>query len=103
MFERNRGYKRLSGGEKVVVNIGLRLGFSKIIRMRAQTNIGLIVLDEPFGFLDDYNKDLVSRVLTLILKWFNQVLVISHVNQVQDFPQVINVRKSSEGYSYILH
>jgi len=98
---RERSYKRLSGGEKVVANIGLRLGFSKVIRYRSKINLGLITLDEPFGFLDNHNKYLVQKVLTLILNWFDQILVISHVDHIQDFPQIITVRKTEDNISYV--
>lgn len=99
---KERNYKRLSGGEKAVVNIGLRLGFSKVIRLKSKTNIGFIVLDEPFGFLDEHNKNLIAKILNIVLDWFDQIIVISHVDKVQDFPKVINVRKNIEDVSYVV-
>jgi len=96
-----RSYKRLSGGQQTIVNIGLRLGFSKVIKKRAKTNIGFVVLDEPFGVLDEYSKTLVRRMLTLMLDWFEQVIAISHVDSIKEFPNIITVRFSPEKISYI--
>ena len=96
-----RSYKRLSGGQRTIANIALRLGFSKIIQARAKSHIGFVVLDEPFGALDEKNRELVSRMLTVMLQWFKQIFVISHVDNIKDFPHVINVGMTSDSVSYI--
>jgi DNA repair exonuclease SbcCD ATPase subunit len=98
---KTRSYKRLSGGQQTIVNIGLRLGFSKVIKAWANTDVGFVVLDEPFGSLDKENRELVKRLLTKMLDWFEQVLVISHVESIDEFPYVILVKMAPEGYSYI--
>lgn len=98
---KERSYKRLSGGQKTVANIGLRLGFSKIIQARAKSNIEFVVLDEPFGALDENNRELVSRMFTVMLQWFKQIFVISHVQNVRDFPNTINVGMTLDNVSYI--
>lgn len=98
---KERNYKRLSGGQKTVANIGIRLGFSKIIQARANSNIEFVVLDEPFGSLDENSRELVTRMLSVMLEWFKQIFVISHVQNVKEFPNVINVGFTPEGVSYI--
>jgi DNA repair exonuclease SbcCD ATPase subunit len=98
---KERRYKRLSGGQRTVANIGIRLGFSQVIKRRADTNIELIVLDEPFGALDEENRELVKTVLAVVQEWFKQIIVISHVGGVETFPNVITVRYSPERGSYI--
>lgn len=98
---KERRYKRLSGGQRVVVNIGIRLGFSHVIKKRANSNIDLIVLDEPFGALDEENRDLIKTVLANMQQWFKQILVISHVGGVEYFPRLIKVRYSPDRISYI--
>ena len=98
---KSRSYKRLSGGQRTIANIALRLGFSKIIQARAKSHIGFVVLDEPFGALDEKNRELISRMLTVMLQWFKQILVISHVDNIKDFPHVICVGMTSDGVSYI--
>lgn len=103
-FEKNgkyRSYKRLSGGQKTIVNIGLRLGFSKIISQQTQSNIQFIVMDEPFGALDEENRSLIKKILTLILEYFNQVLVITHTEDAESFPNLITVHMNQDEISYI--
>jgi DNA repair exonuclease SbcCD ATPase subunit len=99
---KERSYKRLSGGEKVVVNIGLRLGFSQVIMAKAQTQINFIILDEPFGPLDENSKELIKSVLATISKWFNQIIVISHDDSIRSFPNLIQIGKTDESTSYIM-
>jgi len=96
-----RSYKRLSGGQKTVVDIGLRLGFSHVITTRTACHMGLIVLDEPFGALDTKNRTLVERVLSSLTQMFTQILVISHVGNIEVYPHVITVRMNSDNISYI--
>jgi len=103
-FEKNgkyRSYKRLSGGQKTIVNIGLRLGFSKVISQQTQSNIQFIVMDEPFGALDEENRSLVKKILTLISEYFNQILVITHTEDAESFPNLITVHMNSDECSYI--
>jgi exonuclease SbcC len=97
----DRSYKRLSGGTKAVVNICIRLAFSFIIMNRAKTNLQFIVLDEPFGSLDEENRTLIKGIFSLLSTFFKQIIVISHTDDINEFPNVIQVRKSIEGISYI--
>jgi DNA repair exonuclease SbcCD ATPase subunit len=88
---KRRNYKRLSGGQRTIANLALRLGFSKVIACRTGVHIDFVILDEPFGYLDSYTRDLIKKVLTELSKWFRQILVISHVDNVQDFPNIIKI------------
>ncbi|HRZ18483.1 MAG TPA: SMC family ATPase [Methanofastidiosum sp.] len=96
-----RSYKRLSGGQKTVANIAIRLGFSKVIALKTQTNIRFIVMDEPFGALDGENRNLIKKILTLISESFNQILVITHTEDSENFPNIITVRMTPDEISYI--
>lgn len=98
---RERKYKRLSGGQRVIADIGIRLGFSHVIKLRANSSIDLIVLDEPFGSLDEENRELIKSVFANMLEWFKQILVISHVGNIEYFPNIIEVRYSPDRISYI--
>lgn len=89
-----RSYKRLSGGQKTIVNVGIRLAFSKVIATRCKTYIGFIAMDEPFGALDEENRDLIKKVLTIISEYFKQILVITHTSDVNDFPNIITVKSA---------
>jgi len=96
-----RSYKRLSGGQKTVVDLGLRLGFSQVIMTRSACTTGLVVLDEPFGALDSRNRQLVDSMLMELSRIFKQIIVISHVGDVDLYPNIITVRMNSQNISYI--
>ena len=98
---KTRGYKRLSGGQRTVVNIGLRLGFSKILMKRAKTQLQFLVLDEPFGALDASNRLLIKKVLKSLSDQFKQIFIITHTEDESDFQNVIRVKMTSDACSYI--
>ena len=99
---RNRNYKRLSGGERTIVNIAIRLGFCKEISYRASTHIGFVCLDEPFGALDEENRNLVKEIFSVLSNTFNQILIITHTEDSSNFPSLITVRKDKDDISYII-
>jgi len=98
---RNRNYKRLSGGERTIVNIAIRLGFCKEISYRASTHIGFVCLDEPFGALDEENRNLVKEIFSVLSNTFNQILIITHTEDSSNFPSLITVRKDVNDVSYV--
>jgi exonuclease SbcC len=76
-------YKRiLSGGEEDVVALSLRLAFSEMIQERHGVSISLLILDEVFGSLDEDRRHLLVERLRLLRNRFDQVLVISHIEEV---------------------
>jgi DNA repair exonuclease SbcCD ATPase subunit len=99
--DKERSYRMLSGGQKTVANLGLRLAFSKIISEKTNSISEVIVLDEPFGYLDAYSRDLVKNVLSDLQKYYRQIIVISHIDNVTEFPNIINVRMENNK-SYIV-
>ena len=58
-------------------------------------------LDEPFGALDEDNRDLVSKMLNVMLDWFDQIFIISHVQNMKEFPNIINIGMTQDKISYI--
>ena len=89
--DKERSYRMLSGGQKTIANLGLRLGFSR--KIAEQTNVAsqFILLDEPFGYLDEHHRDLVKNVLADLQKYYRQIIVISHIDNVPNFPHIIKV------------
>lgn len=96
-----KSYKRLSGGQKVIANIGLRLGFSKVIMERSGTNIEFVAMDEPFGALDEKNRGLVKSVLSMMSEYYKQILVITHTKDANDFPNLLRIDMTPDGVSFI--
>lgn len=99
--DKERSYRMLSGGQKTIANIGLRLAFSKIISEKTNSISEVIILDEPFGYLDEYSRDLIKNVLSDLQKYYRQIIVISHIDNVTEFPNIINV-KMENNKSYIV-
>ena len=96
-----RNYKLLSGGQKSICAIGLRIGFSKIIAQKSKVSLNFLVLDEIFGSLDDFNRSEVMKTLTSLVKHFPQILVITHTGENTIFPNLLKVQMDSFGISTI--
>lgn len=77
----------ISGGEEDVVALSLRLALSELIQERHGMPMTLLILDEVFGSLDAERRQHVMDRLAALKTRFTQMLVISHIeeiNQVAD-------------------
>ena len=74
----------LSGGEEDLCNLVLRLAVSQMIAERAGQAFSLLVLDEVFGSLDEARRGNVISLLRRLQDQFEQVIVITHIEQVRD-------------------
>ncbi len=82
----------ISGGEEDLCNLVLRLAISQMIAERSGQSFSLLVLDEVFGSLDDTRRDNVVALLRRLNDQFEQVIVITHIEQVRDgLDQVLQV------------
>lgn len=93
----------ISGGEEDVVALSLRLALSELIQERNGRPMSLFILDEVFGSLDAERRQSVLDRLASLKGRFNQVLVISHIeeiNQVAD--QALYLCRNSETRSTVV-
>ena len=74
----------ISGGEEDLCNLVLRLAISQMIADRAGQAFSLLVLDEVFGSLDDTRRGNVMDLLRRLSDRFEQVIVITHIEQVRE-------------------
>jgi exonuclease SbcC len=74
----------VSGGTEDVAAIAMRLAVSQMIAERAGHPLSLLVLDEPFGSLDEVRRGNVLSLIRRLGGVFEQVLVISHVAETRD-------------------
>jgi exonuclease SbcC len=74
----------ISGGEEDLANLVLRLAISQMIAERAGQAFSLLVLDEVFGSLDDVRRQHVVALLRRLHDRFEQVIVITHIDDVRD-------------------
>jgi len=74
----------ISGGEEDVANLVLRLAVSQMIAERAGQPLSVLILDEVFGSLDSQRRSGVLDLLQKLRSRFDQVLLITHVEDVRE-------------------
>ncbi|HEY0930831.1 MAG TPA: SMC family ATPase [Gemmatimonas sp.] len=74
----------ISGGEEDLCNLVLRLAISQMIADRAGQAFSLLILDEVFGSLDENRRANVVELLKHLHDRFEQVIVITHIEQVRE-------------------
>lgn len=74
----------ISGGTEDIVALAQRLSISQMIAQRAGHPLSLLMLDEPFGSLDDVRRGNVLALLDSLKGTFEQTLVSTHVDEVKN-------------------
>lgn len=88
------GMDRFSGSETDLANLALRVAISEHVRFQSGGAVGLLVLDEVFGPLDDERKERMLLALERLKGHFRQVLVVTHASEVKEqLPNAIEVVK----------
>jgi exonuclease SbcC len=88
------GLDRFSGSEIDLANLALRVAISEHIHFQSGGSVGLLVLDEVFGPLDDDRKTRMLLALERLRGRFRQVLVVTHDAEIKDqLPNAIEVVK----------
>jgi exonuclease SbcC len=87
--------ERFSGSETDLANLALRVAISTHLSRVSGADLGMMVLDEVFGSLDQERKDLMVRTMGRVAGRFHQLFVITHSEQLKDrFPVAIQVMKT---------
>ena len=88
------GMDRFSGSEIDLANLALRVAISEHVRFQSGGAVGLLVLDEVFGPLDDERKERMLLALERLRGRFRQVLVVTHDSGIKEqMPTAIEVVK----------
>ncbi|MCU4184063.1 SMC family ATPase [Acidiferrimicrobium sp. IK] len=88
------GLDRFSGSEIDLANLALRVAISEHIRFQSGGSVGLLVLDEVFGPLDEERKERMLGALERLRGRFRQVLVVTHDGSIKEqLPNAIEVVK----------
>lgn len=86
---------RFSGSETDLANLALRVAISTHLSRVSGADVGMMVLDEVLGSLDEERKDLMVQTLGRLSSRFHQLFVITHAERVKDqFPASILVQKT---------
>ncbi len=89
--------KRFSGSEVDLANLALRIAISECVTLQSGGAVGLLVLDEVFGPLDQARRGRLLDALTNLQTRFKQVLVVTHADDVKEqLPSSIEVRVTGE-------
>ena len=91
-----------SGGEKDLVNIGLRMAISRLLTRKSGETLKFVVLDEPFGSLDiNYRENVMSGLLKLH-EDFAQIFLVTHVDDLKESLQTVyRVTENGDGTSSV--
>jgi exonuclease SbcC len=88
------GLERFSGSEIDLANLALRVAISEHVRFQSGGSVGLLVLDEIFGPLDEERKTRMLQALQQLQGRFRQVLVVTHDGNIKEqLPNAIEVLK----------
>lgn len=88
------GMDRFSGSETDLANLALRVAISEQVSLQSGGAVGLLVLDEVFGPLDDDRKERMLLALERLRGRFRQVLVVTHDGDIKEqLPSAIEVVK----------
>jgi DNA repair protein SbcC/Rad50 len=78
------GMDRFSGSETDLANLALRVAISEHVRFQSGGTVGLLVLDEVFGPLDEDRKARMLLALERLRGRFRQILVVTHDAGIKD-------------------
>jgi exonuclease SbcC len=88
------GLDRFSGSEIDLANLALRVAISEHVRFQSGGSVGLLVLDEVFGPLDDERKTRMLQALEHLRGRFRQILVVTHDATIKEqLPNALEVLK----------
>ena len=93
---------RFSGGERMRINLALRLGISEVIARRSgyKGKIETLIIDEGLSALDDEGRQATIEILRQLRKRFRKILVISHLDDIKDaFESRLIVSRAASGES----
>ena len=98
-----RSYEMYSGGEAFRVNLALRIALSKVLAQRMGAPLPTLFIDEGFGTQDAAGREQVLDVISVIQDDFEQIIVITHLEDLKDmFPVRIEVQKTDQGSTFWL-
>ncbi len=87
-----------SGSEKTIFSLALRAALWNICCLPKPS---FLVLDEPFGYLDDQKLDSVINLLQYLKNYFSHLFVITHDENLKNIVDTIFYVEEVEGFAHI--
>jgi exonuclease SbcC len=84
VLEDGEAKRVMSGGEEDILNLCMRISLSHMLAERAGQHFSLLMLDEVFGSLDDVRRSNVLALLEKLRKRFEQIIIITHLDDIKD-------------------
>lgn len=86
--------QRFSGSEVDLANLAMRVAISEHVRLLSGGTVGLLVLDEVFGPLDEERRARMLVALERLRARFRQILVVTHSTEIKEqLPNAVEVVK----------
>lgn len=79
----NLEYAQLSGAQKFIAALSLKLGLASVIKKRLGVEIGMLLIDEVDQSLDEGGLEAFEEVITQLQKDY-KVIVITHNNNLKE-------------------
>ena len=94
-----REYKQLSGAQKIIVSLSIKLGILFIMNKRLGVDVKMLLLDEVDQSLDDAGTEVFADIIRVIQNDF-KILVITHNNNLKHkFSHAILVEQDENNIS----
>lgn len=92
--EHGSGFELDSGGGKVLLSLGVRLGLASLPGNSRRVRCEHLLIDEPDGALDEANRAALHALLRRVGNLgFRQVLLITHADVRREFSSAVTVRR----------
>jgi exonuclease SbcC len=96
-----RPYEDWSGGEKLRIDLSVRIALGRLLAQRTGAKIELLMLDEVCAPLDQAGEDALVECIDRLRSSFGCILLITHRESLRDrLPQQITVNKNGNS-SYV--
>ena len=89
-----RPLEALSGGERQMVDLALRIALAKLLAGRAGRKIEALIIDEGFTALDEAHRQRTVEAFAELARSFPMVLAITHLRDLAEtFPTTFVVER----------
>lgn len=93
-----RAYETFSGGERMRVDLAVRIGLSVLLANRHGAQVNMLVVDEACAPLDEAGQDLFVECLSRATEWFSLILCITHIERLREvFATRLAVSRDADG------